>query len=197
MSDDEVPEMPEKSNRKIALFITLLALLFALAELGAKSSQTDAIAFNVNAADAWSFYQAKSIRQTTLRTAAEGLESGLDPAATGALVERQKKQIADWRTTADRYESDPVKGEGKKELTERALAFEHHRDDAMEHYHVYEMAGVILQISVVLASTSVVTGMLVFVWLAALGGVVGVGLTGIAAFSPPLIHVVLSLLGGH
>ena len=197
MSDDEVPELPEKSNRKIALFITTLALLFALAELGAKSSQTDAIAFNVNAADTWAFFQSKSIKQTTLRTAAEGLEAGIDPAASTDMVAKQKKLITDWRAVADRYETDPAKGDGKKELTEKALSFEHQRDAAMEHYHVYEMAGVVLQISIVLASTSVVTGMPMFVILSMIGGALGVILTVIAAFAPGMFHVVLALFGGH
>ena len=197
MSDDEVPELPEKSNRKIALFITTLALLFALAELGAKSSQTDAIAFNVNAADTWAFFQSKSIKQTTLRTAAEGLEAGIDPAASTDIVAKQQKLISDWRAVADRYETDPAKGDGKRELTEKALSFEHQRDAAMEHYHVYEMAGVVLQISIVLASTSVVTGMSMFVILSMIGGALGVLLTVIAAFAPGMFHVVLALFGGH
>ena len=197
MSDDEVPELPEKSNRKIALFITTLALLFALAELGAKSSQTDAIAFNVNAADTWAFFQSKSIKQTTLRTAAEGLEAGIDPAASTDMVAKQQKLISDWRAVADRYETDPAKGDGKRELTEKALSFEHQRDAAMEHYHVYEMAGVVLQISIVLASTSVVTGMSMFVILSMIGGALGVLLTVIAAFAPGMFHVVLALFGGH
>ena len=63
MLDDDVPELPEKSNKKIALFITVLALMLALAELGAKSAQTEAIINTVSASDSWSFYQAKSIRQ--------------------------------------------------------------------------------------------------------------------------------------
>ena len=197
MSDDEVPELPEKSNRKIALFITTLALLFALAELGAKSSQTDAIAFNVNAADTWAFFQSKSIKQTTLRTAAEGLEAGIDPAASTDIVAKQQKLISDWRAVADRYETDPAKGDGKRELTEKALSFEHQRDAAMEHYHVYEMAGVVLQISIVLASTSVVTGMSMFVILSMIGGALGVLLTVIAAFAPGMFHIVLALFGGH
>ena len=197
MSDDEVPELPEKSNRKIALFITTLALLFALAELGAKSSQTDAIAFNVNAADTWAFFQSKSIKQTTLRTAAEGLEAGIDPAASTDMVAKQQKLISEWRAVADRYETDPAKGDGKRELTEKALSFEHQRDAAMEHYHVYEMAGVVLQISIVLASTSVVTGMSMFVILSMIGGALGVLLTVIAAFAPGMFHVVLALFGGH
>ncbi len=197
MSDDEVPELPEKSNRKIALFITTLALLFALAELGAKSSQTDAIAFNVNAADTWAFFQSKSIKQTTLRTAADSMEAGLEPTASGDVVAKQKKLIEDWRATADRYETDPAKGDGKKELAEKATSFEHQRDGAMEHYHVFEIAGVVLQISVVLASTSVVTGMSMFVILSMIGGALGVVLTIIAAFAPGMFHLVLALFGGH
>ena len=197
MSDDEVPELPEKSNRKIALFITTLALLFALAELGAKSSQTDAIAFNVNAADTWAFFQSKSIKQTTLRTAAESMEASIDPSASTDVVAKQQKLISDWRATADRYETDIAKGDGKKELTEKALSFEHQRDAAMEHYHVYEIAGVVLQISVVLASTSVVTGMSMFVILSMIGGALGVLLTFIAAFAPGMFHIVLALFGGH
>ena len=197
MSDDEVPELPEKSNRKIALFITTLALLFALAELGAKSSQTDAIAFNVNAADTWAFYQAKSIKQTSLRIAADSMEAALDPASTTDVTLKQKKLITDWRTTAERYDSDAVKGDGKKELMEKAQSFEHQRDAAREHYHVFEMAGVVLQISVVLASTSVVTGMSLFVILSMIGGVLGVILTTIAAFAPGLFHIVLAFFGGH
>jgi hypothetical protein len=113
------------------------------------------------------------------------------------VLAKQKKMIADWRATADRYETDPAKGEGKKELTEKALAFEHQRDAAMEHYHGYEIAGVILQISVVLASTSVVTGMSLFVILSIFGGALGVVLTAIAAFAPWMFHMFFALFGGH
>ena len=67
----------------------------------------------------------------------------------------------------------------------------------MEHYHVYEMAGVVLQISIVLASTSVVTGMSMFVILSMIGGALGVLLTVIAAFAPGMFHIVLALFGGH
>ena len=197
MSDDEVPELPEKSNKKIALFITVLALLLALAELGAKSAQTEAIINTVSASDSWSFYQAKSIRQTTLRTAADSLELmvGTDPAS--AATKKQEQLISDWRKTADRYESDPEKGEGKKELVERAQGFEHRRDAAVEHYHGYEIAGVLLQISVVLASTSVVTGMAVFVWLASIGGIIGFAITMMTVLAPSMLHPLFAILGGH
>ena len=197
MSDDDVPELPEKSNKAVALFITVLALMLALAELGAKSAQTEAIINTVSASDSWSFYQAKSIRQTTIRTAADSLEASLQGTPSLANTDQQQKLIADWRKVVDRYESDPEKGEGKKELSERAQGFEHRRNEAIEHYHVYEIAGVVLQISVVLASTSVVTGIALFVWLASVGGILGFALTLIGFLSPALLHPVFALFGGH
>ena len=85
----------------------------------------------------------------------------------------------------------------KKELVERAQRFEHHRDDAIEHYHGYEIAGVLLQISVVLASTSVVTGMAVFVWLASVGGIIGFVITMMTVLAPSMLHPLFAILGGH
>ena len=37
-------------------------------------AQTNGIELNIKASDTWNFFQAKTIRQTTLRTAAEALE---------------------------------------------------------------------------------------------------------------------------
>ena len=45
-----------------------------LKKLG-KSAQTVGIELNIKASDTWNFFQAKTIRQTTLRTAAEALQS--------------------------------------------------------------------------------------------------------------------------
>ena len=60
-----------EGHKGVALLIAVLALFLALAETGAKSAQTEALAKNVEAANLWAFFQARSIRQTTVRTAAE------------------------------------------------------------------------------------------------------------------------------
>ncbi|NCY26328.1 MAG: DUF4337 family protein, partial [Alphaproteobacteria bacterium] len=57
-------------NKGVALLIAVLALFLAIAETGAKSAQTEALNANVEAANLWSFFQARTIRQTTVRTAA-------------------------------------------------------------------------------------------------------------------------------
>src|SRR5215470_3597257 len=60
-------------SKSIALLISVLALFLALSETLGKSAQTNAVTDNVQASDLWSFFQAKTIRQTVLNTAAEVL----------------------------------------------------------------------------------------------------------------------------
>ena len=59
------------TNKKIALMIAVLALFLALSETLGKSAQTGAISDNVEASNLWAFFQAKTIRMTQIRTAAE------------------------------------------------------------------------------------------------------------------------------
>lgn len=63
----------ESRNKKIALLISIIALFLALAEMFGKSAQTEGLSLNIKASDTWNFFQAKTIRQTTLRTAAQAL----------------------------------------------------------------------------------------------------------------------------
>src|SRR3954463_13006876 len=87
-------------NKGIALLISLLALVLAFSETLGKSAQTAALAYNIEASNLWAFFQAKTIRQTVLRTAGE--EAGID-----AKSESAKKQIEKWRETAQRYQNEP------------------------------------------------------------------------------------------
>src|SRR6201991_5365961 len=66
--------LADSFNKKIALLISVIALFLAFAETLGKSSQTEGISLNIKASDTWNFFQAKTIRQTTLRTAAEGMD---------------------------------------------------------------------------------------------------------------------------
>src|SRR5215813_14398808 len=70
-------EHASQSNKKIALQIAILALFLAFSETLGKSAQTAAIADNIKASDTWNFFQAKTIRQTSLRVAAEEMTAQL------------------------------------------------------------------------------------------------------------------------
>ena len=58
----------DTSNKKIALLVAVLAASLAISEMGGKSSQTNALLSHAEASNLWNFFQAKTIRQTVLRT---------------------------------------------------------------------------------------------------------------------------------
>jgi hypothetical protein len=178
----------ERGNKKIALLISVFALLLAIAEMFGKSAQTEGISFNIKASDAWNFFQAKTIRQTTLRTAAQALTleaaTAPDQASKAALL----KQADDWMKTVARYESDPVEKDGRKELRAQAEAYEHQRDTQLARYHHYEFASAAYQIGIVLASAAVITGMMALVYAAIALGVIGLAFMALGFFNPHYLH---------
>ena len=177
----------ERGNKKIALLISVMALLLALAEMFGKSAQTEGISFNIKASDSWNFFQAKTIRQTTLRTAAQALalEAATAPdQARAALL----KQADDWMNTVARYESDPTEKDGRKELRAQAEAYEHQRDTYLARYHHYEFASAAYQIAIVLASAAVITGIVALVYTALGLGVIGLAFMALGFFNPHYLH---------
>ncbi len=169
-------------DKSIALLISVLALVLAFSETLGKSAQTEALDANIQAANLWSFFQAKTIRQTTLRTAAEQLEL----LGGGAAA---KKQIEAWRANAERYESQPEKNEGRKELSARAKKAEQRRDRSMTAYHHYELASAAVQIGIVLASASIITAMPVLAWIAGALGAAGAALCVVGFWFPAALHL--------
>jgi hypothetical protein len=180
-------ENPE--NKRIALLIAVLALVLAFAETLGKSAQTAALSYNIEAANLWSFFQAKTIRLTVLRTAAESAELELNQMMLPKTKEAIEQRIAAWRKSADRYDSEPETGEGRKELTARAKAAESRRERSLAAYHHYEVASAGVQIAIVLASAAIITGMTVLVWIAVGLGIVGVVFCGIGFFAPMAVHL--------
>ncbi|WP_096703781.1 DUF4337 domain-containing protein [Magnetospirillum sp. 15-1] len=170
-------------NKKIAVLISVLAALLAIIEASGKSAQNTSLAANIHANDLWAFYQAKHIRSTGLRTSADLLELSAPPSDAVA------KKVADWRATAQRYDSEPETGEGRKELAAKAKTEEARRDTALSAYHMFEYGAAALQIAIVLASASVVTGMLALSFVAGGLGAVGVAFALLGWLAPTLIHL--------
>ncbi len=153
-------------NKGVALLISVLALVLAFSETLGKGAQTAALAYNIEASNLWAFFQAKTIRQTVLRTAAEQME-----------------------VNNPRYQSEPETGEGRKELSARAKEAEKKRDTAMAAYHHYELASAAVQIAIVLASASIITSIAALVWLAGALGVAGLVFCLIGFFWPTAVHL--------
>ena len=193
MEHAEHAEHASHSNKGIALMIAVLALILAISEMAGKSAQTSALTLQIESSDLWNFFQAKDIRRTTLNVAADQtnvLAAGLtDPAAKEAVT----KQIESWRKTAERYESDPQAGNGRKQLEEKAREAEHERDLSLAKYHHYELSSAAFQVGIVLASAAVITGMAALVWLAGLFGAVGLLLGALGLFAPHAVPFIAAL----
>jgi hypothetical protein len=176
----------DPSNKKVALTIAVLAVLLAFCETLGKGAQTEALNRNIEAANLWAFFQAKTIRMSLARTAADTAELQLpvspEPARAGLT-----KRIDEWRKTAERYDTEPK--EGRKDLAARATTAEKARDHKLAAYHQYETASAALQIAIVLASANVITGAAFLLWGAFGLGIVGAIFCAIGFFAPTAVHL--------
>jgi ABC-type multidrug transport system fused ATPase/permease subunit len=179
----------ESRNKKIALLIAVIALFLAFSETLGKSAQTAALSYNVEASNLWAFFQAKTIRRTLVETIAQATTLQANAARDETIKAPMTKQIDFWQKTAARYRSEPETREGSVELAERAKDAEHKRDVAMAKYHHYEVASAAFQIGIVLASATVITGMLVLSFISAGLAVVGLGFMAIGLWAPHAVHL--------
>jgi hypothetical protein len=186
-------EHAEYFNRRIALVIAILALFLSFSETLGKGAQTEVVTKNIQASDLWNFFQAKDIRRTTVSVAADQtalLSAGVTDAAAKAAID---KQIESWRQTAERYESDPKAGNGRKQIEEQAKEAEGERDLATAKYHHYELASAAFQVGIVLASAGVITGIAALAWCAGALGALGVVLTVLGLYAPHAVPFIASL----
>jgi hypothetical protein len=176
-------------NRKIALLIAIIALCLALSETLGKGAQTESISKNVEASNLWAFFQAKSIRRTVVQTAAEQSKLSVGVIGDDAAKAAAQKQIDEWQKTAARYRSEPETHEGTEQLAERAKEAEEERDLATAKYHHFELASAAFQIGIVLASATIITGMVVLAWISGLLTLAGIAFTALGIFVPHLLHL--------
>ena len=175
----------DPANKNVALLIAVLALVLAFSETLGKAAQTSALENHIESSNLWAFFQAKTIRQTTIRTAAEEMEAQFGAKAPEGV----RKQIDAWKKTAERYQSEPETNEGRKELMARAKEREARRDRSMAAYHNYEVASAAVQIAIVLASAQIITGVAALLWIAYALGAIGVAFSLIGLLWPAAVHL--------
>ena len=189
MEHAEHAEHASGENKKIALLIAVLALFLAISETLGKGAQTESISKNVEASNLWAFFQAKSIRRTVVQTAADQGKLTLGSATDEAMKAAVQKQIDEWQKTAARYRSEPETGEGTEQLAEKAKHAEHERDEATAKYHHFELASAAFQIGIVLASATIITGMIWLSWVSGVLTLAGIAVTAFGIFSPHILHL--------
>jgi hypothetical protein len=176
-------------NKKIALLIAVIALFLAFSETLGKGAQTEALGKNVEASNLWAFFQAKSVRRTVVQATSDQARLSLGVMGDDAAKAALQKQIDEWQKTAARYRSEPETNEGSEELAKRAKHAEHERDLALAKYHHYEVASAAFQIGIVLASATIITGMIALAWISGVLAIVGIAFTAIGLFAPHAVHL--------
>jgi hypothetical protein len=142
--------------------ITVMAALLAVNTYIANGISSSVLTNTIKANDTWNFYQAKSIKQTIAENARDD-----------ALARKDTKRAQELTAKIDRYESDPVRNEGKKELMEKARGLEAERDQAKKHSPWLTFAGSVLQLSIVLLSASILAVSMGMFYSSILVGLIG------------------------
>jgi hypothetical protein len=171
---DRLKSDKEELNKWVGVYIGVLAVLLALCSVGGGNSTKDATRANIDASDAYAFYQAKSIRRTSYTIAADELELMLatQPALAGPARKAVEDKIKSHRAEADRLKKDPQDGTDK--LLARAKVLEIERDIALRKDPYFDWSQAFIQIAIVLASVHLIIGNLTL--LAVSGGLAALGI---------------------
>ena len=162
MALDEIAEDASKDHRTkwIGVYIGILAVLLAICAMGGDNVDKDAQRFNIDASNTWSFFQAKNMRRASLRLASDELElmlaanPGLDASARITI----QAKIDEYKSQDKKLTSDPEKQQGLDELYVKGKALEAQRDVALTQDPYFDWSNALLQIAIVLASVSIISG---------------------------------------
>ena len=185
---ERIEDAGHQRNKRVAVLIAALAAMLAISETGGKGAQLYSMNANLEAADTWAFFQAKTIRMTVNRAAADVVEAIAQDAPDPATKARVEAKVAAFRDEARRLDSDEQTREGRRELAERAKAAQARRDHEMARYHNFEYGSAALQLAIVLASASVITGVTLLAWTAGGLGLLGTALSLLGWFAPNLLE---------
>lgn len=146
-------EREAKLKDKAGMVISVFALILAVNSWYGGKLSSITLNNTIAANDVWSFYEAKSIKQTL---AEQSLDDAIYRKDT-AKIEKLQAKIA-------RYESEPATGEGKKELMAKAKKLEAERDQAKTQSPWIGFASTLYQLSIVVLSASILAVSMSMFW---------------------------------
>jgi len=150
---EELEEIKAKTfTKRIALTTAIFAVLLAITSLGGNNAMKEMLLSQQQASDQWAFYQSKAMREHLYKT--NGLRLELDILERGAGMKPEAKKryeamLKDMRAEEARYSGE------KKKIEEEAMHLEAERDKNRSKDPYFDYAEVLLQISIVMASISI------------------------------------------
>ena len=158
-SDRSHPEEPGELDaktftRRIALTTVIFAVLLAVTSLGGNNAAREMLLAQQQSSDQWTLYQSEAMRESLykmngLRMEADLLDRG--PAMQPNIRKLYASMLKDSKAEEARYR------EGKKKIEEETRSLEAKRDGNRAKGPYFGYAEVLLQISIVMASISLLT----------------------------------------
>jgi hypothetical protein len=169
---EQVRKGGEKRLTHVSLIISVLAVLVAMVTVLGHREHTEAVLMQTRAADQWNEYEARKIRVQQVETASDllSLQPSSNDAAAQAKLAQYKANLSRWRGELEGDAAQAHEWEGEVDRAEvRAARF--------------DLGEALLQISVVLASITLLTKRQVYVLAAVVLGAAGI-LISASAFLP-------------
>lgn len=178
---DELQELHENAEHAhhrpdmapVSLTMAILAVLVAVATLLGHRAHTEEVVLQAKASDQWAYYQAKNIREHQDEIFADfsAAASSKDPTAMDKFRDKAAQE-------AERYKHDKADIQNEARKLEGEVAMERNRADR------YDLAEVFLEIGLVIASITLLSGRRIFWHLGLLFSAIGI----ILAVTAALIH---------
>ncbi len=164
----------EEMNKWIGVYIGVLAVLLAICNVLGANAAKDATRANIDASNAYSFYQAKTIRRVSYILAADELDLLLktQPGITGPARKGVEDKLKTYRAEVDRLKRDPE--DGTDALLVKGRALETERDIALRKDPYFDWSQALIQIAIVLASVHLIISNLMLLGLS--GSLAGLGI---------------------
>ena len=141
----------DKLKSKAALIISVFAAIFSVNAFIQGQLSSSILNNTIKANDTYSFYQAKSMKQTMEEYARDD-----------AQFRGDKKRVEELTAKIDRYENEPK--DGKKDLLIKAHKLEAERDEAKQRSPWIGYASTAYQLSIVLLSASILAVSMTLFW---------------------------------
>ncbi len=182
MSELELPNPEEleeaagkRFTKRVALTTALYAVLLAITSLGGNNATKDMMLSQQMSVNQWSYYQAKSIKESFARERRESVVAILTE--RGATMKPEARAV--FERMRDSAASDEARYAKEKErILAQAQALEKDRDIGRAKDPYFDFGEVLLQLAIVTASIAILSGSspvyLFSIVMAMLGGVLSI-----------------------
>jgi hypothetical protein len=169
MSEVELPNPEELEEHKkdtfskrVALCTAFFAVILAITSLGGSNTAKEMMLSQQQSSNQWAFYQSKVMREHLYKLEAQRSEALL--AERGSAMSSQAREL--YEKNRERYAGESKRYAAEKlEIEQNAKKLEAQRDVGLTKDPYFDYAEVLLQIAIVMASISILSGSRPVFWV--------------------------------